>query len=177
MERTDSAEATERPTRDGGVPESGAPDVPGLDAPDVPKSDASSVPGADVPGRPWMLRDDEFLLDEDREYVVREERRSWLSFVPPVVFGALVALMVADAALIAVAVAAGVEPLALLPAEVAAFGFRGLLVAKAGIAVLLVTLPGLVRAGRSTRLVADATDALVGLSAFVATLATVVALT
>lgn len=133
------------------------------------ESDASASPGAldapDVPDEPWMLRDDEFLLDEDREYVLRDEGRSWRSWCAPVAFGVLVAAMVGDAIAISAATAAGLEPLTFLEPVVAEVGLRGLLVTKAAVAVLLVLLPGVTDGVRSTRRAAGVTVALVGLLA------------
>ena len=146
---------------------SATPDA--LDVTDAPA--AAGVP--DAPGEPWMLRDDEFLLDEDREYVRRDEGRSWRSWCSPVAFGVLVAAMVGDAIAIGAATAAGSDPLALLAPVVAEVGLRGLLVTKAAVAVLLVLLPGVTDGVRSTRRAAGVTAALVGL--LVVTCVTVVA--
>lgn len=128
------------------------------------ESDASATPDVpDAPGEPWMLRDDEFLLDEDREYVLRDEERSWRSWCAPVAFGVLVAAMVGDAIAIGAATAAGLDALTLLAPVVAEVGLRGLLVTKAAVAVLLVLLPGVTDGVRSTRRAAGVTVALVGL--------------
>lgn len=123
------------------------------DSPDVP----------DVPGEPWLLRDDEFLLDEDREYVLRDEGRSWRSWCAPVAFGVLVAALVGDAIAVGAATAAGLDPLTFLAPVVAEVGLRGLLLTKAAVAVLLVLLPGVTDGVRSTRRAAGVTVALVGL--------------
>lgn len=135
-------------------------------------SDVLDVP--DVPGEPWMLRDDEFLLDEDREYVVRDEGEPWLSWCSPVAFGVLVTAMVGDAMAIGAATAAGLDPLTLLAPVVAEVGLRGLVLTKAAVAVLLVALPGVTDGARSTRRAAGVTAALVGLLV-IANLAAVVA--
>lgn len=131
---------------------------PSVSDADAPLSDA------DAPDAKWMLRDDEFLLESDREYVLRDDGRSWRSWVWPVAFGVLVAVMVADAALVGAATAAGLDPLTFLAPVVAEVGLRGLAVAKATVAVLLVLLPGVTGSSRSIRRAGVVAYALVALS-------------
>lgn len=100
---------------------------------------------------PWTRRDDEFLLDEDRQYVLRDEGRSWRSWVSPVLFGAALAVLVGDAITVGVGVALGLESAHPVAAPVVAeVGLGGLLLLKAMAAIVLVLLPGVTDNARQT---------------------------
>ncbi|WP_435179617.1 DUF5658 family protein [Halorussus sp. AFM4] len=113
----------------------------------------------------WMLRDDEFLLEEDREYVLRDEGRSWWGYVSPVVFGAVLAVMVGDVITTGVGMAMGLEeanPVA--SALIAEAGLGGLVLLKAMAAVVLLLLPGVTGDARRTFRAGSAAYLLVGLA-------------
>jgi len=124
----------------------------------------SEAARADRHGEPRLLRDDQFLSEADREYVVRDDGWPWLSSLSALVVGALVGLLVADVTAIAAAAATGREPLALLPSAVTAVGLRGLLAAKVGVAALLVLTA--TPTGSGSRRAGGIADALVGLAGF-----------
>lgn len=140
----------------------------GLDYQPVSEADDRAVLAeSDDAAETWMRRDDEFLREEDREYVLREEGRSWRSWVSPVLFGAVLAVLVGDAIIVGVATALGLEsatPIAALLAVsstapvvgplvgsiVAEAGLGGLVLVKATAAILLVLLPGVTDSVRQT---------------------------
>ncbi|WP_321111401.1 DUF5658 family protein [Halorussus salinisoli] len=112
----------------------------------------------------WMLRDDEFLLEEDREYVLRDEGRSWTDYVSPLLFGAVVAVMVGDVITTGVGMAMGLDeanPVA--AAVIAEAGLGGLVLLKAMAAVVLLVLPGVTGDARRTFRAGSAVYLLVGL--------------
>jgi hypothetical protein len=112
----------------------------------------------------WMLRDDEFLLEADREYVLRDEGRSWSDYVSPVLFGAVVAVMLGDVMTTAVGVAMGLEeanPVA--AALISEAGLGGLVLLKSMAAVFLLALPGLTGDARQTFRAGSAVYLFVGL--------------
>jgi len=119
---------------------------------------------ADRPGDPWLLRDDQFLSEADREYVLRDDGWPWLSSLSALAVGVLVGLMVADVAAIAAAAATGRDALAFLPPAIAAVGLRGLLAAKVGVAALLALAA--TPAGSGRRRAGGLADALAGLAGF-----------
>ena len=111
-----------------------------------------------------MRRDDEFLLDEDREYVLRDDGRSLLSYVSPVLFGAVLAVMVGDVITTGVGLAMGLEeanPVA--AAIIREAGLGGLVVLKAAAATVLLVLPGVTGSARQTFRAGSAMYLLVGL--------------
>lgn len=125
-------------------------------------SDGSTEPPD--PAERWMYRDDEFLLDEDREYVLRDEGRSLLGYVSPVLFGAVLAVMVGDVVTTGVGLAMGLEeanPVASLVIREAGLG--GLVVLKAMAAVVLLLLPGVTSDARGTFRAGSAVYLVVGL--------------
>ena len=110
-----------------------------------------------------MLRDDEFRLEEDREYVLRDDGRSWRSYVSPLLFGAVLAVMVGDVITTGVGLAVGLEesnPVA--SAVVRDAGLGGLVVLKAMAAVVLLVLPGVTGSARRTFCAGSAAYLLVG---------------
>ncbi|MFC4449550.1 DUF5658 family protein [Halorussus aquaticus] len=112
----------------------------------------------------WMLRDDEFLLEADREYVLRDEGRSWWGYVSPLLFGVVLAVMVGDVITTGVGMAMGldeVNPVA--AAVIAEAGLGGLVLLKAMTAVVLLLLPGLTDDARRTFRAGSAVFLLVGL--------------
>lgn len=154
------------PERDGfGIPTGTSGNASGTDASrrDAPEAAAlgtdSASATADSPdaltdqpdaAEEWMLRDDEFLLEADREYVLRDRRSLW-DYVSPVLFGAVVAVMVGDVITTGVGLAMGLEeanPVA--GAVIREAGLGGLLVLKAMAAVVLLTLPALTDSARRT---------------------------
>lgn len=123
-----------------------------------------------------MLRDDEFLLEEDREYVLRDEGRSWRSYVSPLLFGAVLAVMLGDVITTGVGLAMGLEeanPVAAVVLEEAGLG--GLVVLKAMAAVVLLVLPGVTGSARQTFRAGSAAYLLVGLLVVAANLWAVLA--
>lgn len=133
--------------------------------------DASQVTDATVRGSPeeWMRRDDEFLLDADREYVLREESRSWRAWLLPVLFGVGLALLIGDAITIGVGVALGLETTHPVAAPVVAeLGLGGLVLLKATAAIFLVLLSGITDSTRQTARAGLAGVVAVGLLAVVA---------
>lgn len=111
-----------------------------------------------------MRRDDEFLLEEDREYVVRDDGRSWWAYVSPVLFGAVLAVMVGDVLTTGVGMAMGlseVNPVA--AAVIREAGIGGLVVLKASAAAVLVLLPGVTGDARQTFRAGSAVYLFVGL--------------
>jgi len=122
----------------------------------------SETAPTDRPADPWPLRDDQFVSEADREYVVRDDGWPWLSSLSALAVGVLVGLMVADVAAIAAAAATGRDALALLPPAVAAVGLRGLLAAKVGVAALLVLAATPTGSGR--RRSGGLADALAGIA-------------
>ena len=111
----------------------------------------------------WMRRDDEFLREEDREYVLRDEGPSWRSWVSPALFGAVLAILVGDAIVVGVGTVLGLESAApvaalvsapitgpLVASIVAETGLGGLVLLKATAAVVLVLLPGVTDSARQT---------------------------
>ncbi|WP_246045741.1 hypothetical protein [Halorussus ruber] len=113
----------------------------------------------------WMLRDDEFLLEEDREYVLRDEGRSWTDYVSPVLFGAVVAVMLGDVVTTGVGMAMGLDeanPIAAVVIREAGLG--GLVLVKAMAAVFLVGLSGLTGNSRQTFRAGGAVYLFVGLA-------------
>lgn len=117
-------------------------------------ADATTVApdSTSVPGDPeeWMRRDDDFLLDADREYV-RRDGGSWRAWVSPVLFGVGLAVLVGDAFTVGVATAMGLETThPLLAPVVAELGLGGLVLLKATAAILLVLLPGVTDSARQT---------------------------
>ncbi|UPV73219.1 DUF5658 family protein [Halorussus limi] len=112
----------------------------------------------------WMLRDDEFLLDEDREYVLRDEGRSWWSYVSPAVFGAVLTVMVGDVITTGIGLAMGLDeanPVA--AAVIAEAGLGGLVLLKTMAAMVLLLLPGVTSDARQTFRAGSAVYLLVGL--------------
>ncbi len=113
----------------------------------------------------WMLRDDEFLLDEDREYVLRDEGRSWWGYVSPLLFGAVLAVMVGDVITTGVGLAMGLDeanPVA--AAVIAEAGLGGLVLLKTAAAMVLLLLPGITSDARQTFRAGSAVYLLVGLA-------------
>lgn len=115
----------------------------------------------------WMRRDDEFLREEDREYVLRDEGRSWRSWVSPVLFGAVLAVLVGDAIAVGVGTVLGLESANSIAALIAVSsaapvvgplvasivtetGLGGLVLLKAMATVVLVLLPGVTDSARQT---------------------------
>jgi hypothetical protein len=134
-----------------GVPSEGA--YPGgLASGDGAATDLPDDLGDGVdPAERWMLRDDEFLLEEDREYVLRDEGRSWWGYVSPLLFGAVLAVMLGDVITTGVGMAMGLEeanPVA--AAVIAEAGLGGLVLLKAMAAVVLLLLPGVTNNARQT---------------------------
>ncbi|WP_134672076.1 hypothetical protein [Halorussus marinus] len=137
-------------------------------------TDPADAPGPDAlgdretaSGEPWVLRDEEFLSEADREYVVRDDGWPWLSSLSALAVGALVGLLVADVTAILAATASGRDALAFLPPAIAAVGLRGLLAAKVGVAAVLVVATTGTCSGRHRRAGA-LPDALVGVAGFIA---------
>ncbi|WP_243700365.1 DUF5658 family protein [Halorussus pelagicus] len=113
----------------------------------------------------WMLRDDEFLLEEDREYVLRDEGRSWLGYVSPAVFGAVLAVMVGDVITTAVGLAMGLEEVnPVAAALIAEAGLGGLVLLKTLAAIVLLLLPGITSDARQTFRAGSAVYLFVGLA-------------
>ena len=111
-----------------------------------------------------MRRDDEFLMAEDREYVLRESDRSWRSYVSPVLFGVVLAVLVGDAIAIGVGLAMGLEGVVpVASAVVREAGLGGLVVLKAMAAVVLLVLPDVTGSARQTFRAGGAASLLVGL--------------
>lgn len=113
----------------------------------------------------WMLRDDRFLLDEDREYVLRDEGRSWWGYVSPLLFGAVLAVMVGDVITTGVGLAMGLDeanPVA--AAVIAEAGLGGLVLLKTAAAMVLLLLPGITSDARRTFRAGSAVYLLVGLA-------------
>ncbi|UPV99247.1 DUF5658 family protein [Halorussus gelatinilyticus] len=116
----------------------------------------------------WMLRDDQFLLEEDREYVLRDEGRSWWGYVSPVIFGAVLAVMVGDVITTGVGMAMGLEeanPVA--AAVIAEAGLGGLVLLKTMAAMVLLLLPGITSDARQTFRAGSAVYLLVGVAVVV----------
>lgn len=124
----------------------------------------------------WMRRDDEFLREEDREYVLRDEGRSWRSWVSPVLFGAVLAVLVGDAIIVGVGTVLGLESAAPVAALISApitgpfvasivaeTGLGGLVLLKATAAVVLVLLPGVTDSARQTARAGTAAVVAIGL--------------
>jgi hypothetical protein len=127
--------------------------------------------GGTVPGDPeaWMHRDDEFLLDADREYVLREKNGSWRAWVVPVLFGVGLAVLVGDAISIGIGVALGLETTHPFAAPlVADLGLRGLVLVKTTVAVVLVLLPDVTDSAQQAARAGLAAVVTVGLLAIVA---------
>ena len=122
--------------REGSGTDGTRPTEPGRKA----EAGATGDAAADPADR-WMRRDDEFLLEADREYVVRDEA-SWRDWLWPTVFGVLMAVLVGDAITTGVGMAFGVARNPVVGPIVAAVGIRGVVVLKATAAVLLVLSPG-----------------------------------
>ncbi|MFC4549338.1 MULTISPECIES: DUF5658 family protein [Halorussus] len=121
----------------------------------------------------WMLRDDEFLLEEDREYVLREEG-SWREYVSPALFGVVVAVMVGDVITTGVGMAMGLEEgNPLVAAVMGEVGLAGLVLLKAMAAILLVALPGVTDDARQTFRAGCAAFVAVGLVVVVTNLAAI----
>jgi hypothetical protein len=117
----------------------------------------------------WMRRDDEFLLDADREYVLREEGKSWRAWVFPILFGVGLAVLVGDVITVGIGSALGLETTHPFAASVVAeLGIRGLVLMKATAAVLLVLLPGITDTTRQAARAGLAAVVAVGLLAVVA---------
>ena len=137
-------------------------DAPGRE---LPQSDAlADVVESEEAEEKWMLRDDEFLLEADREYVLRDEGRSWTDYVSPVLFGAVVAVMLGDVITTGVGMAMGLDeanPVA--AAVIREAGLGGLVLLKSMAAVLLLVLPGLTGDARQTFRAGSAVYFLVGL--------------
>lgn len=102
-----------------------------------------------------MLRDDRFLDEEDREYVVRDSRQ-WLDYVSPLFFGLLVVVLVGDAVTIGMSVALGQQVNPVVAAVVAEVGLAGLVLVKGVAAAMLVLVPGVTENARQTMRVAGA---------------------
>lgn len=112
----------------------------------------------------WMLREDEFLLEEDREYVLRDEGRSWVGYVSPVLFGAVVAVLVGDVITTGVGLAMGLEEVnPVAAAVIAEAGLGGLVLLKAMTAIVLLVLPSVTDDARRTFRAGSAAYLLVGL--------------
>ena len=112
----------------------------------------------------WMCRDDEFLREEDREYVLRDEGRSWRSWVSPVLFGAVLAMLVGDAIIVGVGTVLGLELDHFITASIVAeIGLGGLVLLKATAAVVLVLLPGVTDSARQTARAGTAAAVAIGL--------------
>jgi hypothetical protein len=130
-------------------------------------SDATTVPGDP---EEWMRWDDEFLFDADREYVLREESRSWRGWVAPSLFGLGLAVLIGDAITVGLGTAMGLEtthPVA--TPVVAELGLGGLVLLKAAAAIFLVLLPGVTDSARQTARAGLAGVAAVGLVVAVST--------
>jgi len=111
-----------------------------------------------------MRRDDEFLLEEDREYVVRDDGRSWWGYVSPALFGAVLAVMVGDVLTTGVGMAMGLSELnPVASVVIREAGIGGLVVLKASAAAVLVLLPGVTRDARQTFRAGSAVYLFVGL--------------
>ncbi len=111
-----------------------------------------------------MRRDDEFLLEEDREYVVRDDGRSWWGYVSPALFGAVLAVMVGDVVTTGVGMAMGLSELnPVASAVIREAGIGGLVVLKATAAAVLVLLPGVTGDARQTFRAGSALYLFVGL--------------
>ncbi|WP_232820453.1 DUF5658 family protein [Halorussus litoreus] len=124
--------------------------------------ESSEVVDSSDPAARWMLRDDEFLLEEDREYVVRD-RRSWTDYVSPLLFGAVIAVMVGDVITTGVGLAMGLEEANPVAAAVMReAGLGGLVVLKAMAAVVLLVLPGVTGNARQTFRAGSAAYLLIG---------------
>ncbi|WP_244605281.1 DUF5658 family protein [Halorussus halobius] len=116
------------------------------------------------PAERWMRRDDEFLLEEDREYVVRDDGRSWWGYVSPALFGAVLAVMVGDVVTTGVGMAMGLSELnPVASAVIREAGIGGLVVLKATAAAVLVLLPGVTGDARQTFRAGSALYLFVGL--------------
>lgn len=123
----------------------------------------------------WMLRDDEFLLEEDREYVLRNER-SWREYVSPALFGLVLAVMVGDVITTGVGMAMGLEEgNPLVAAVVAEVGIGGLVLVKAVSAIVLLLLPGVTKDSRQAFRAGSAAYLFVGLVVVVANVLAIVA--
>jgi hypothetical protein len=119
----------------------------------------------------WMRRDDEFLHEADREYVLRREGRSWTDYVSPVLFGAVVAVMLGDVITTGVGMAMGLDeanPIAAVVIREA--GLAGLVLLKSMAAVVLLVLPGLTGDARQTFRAGSAAYLFVGLLVVLANL-------
>ena len=122
----------------------------------------------------WMLRDDEFLLEEDREYVLRDEG-SWREYVSPALFGLVLAVMVGDVITTGVGMAMGLEEgNPLVAAVVAEVGLGGLVLVKAMSACVLVLLPGVTKNSRQAFRAGSAAYLFVGLLVVVANVLAIV---
>ena len=136
---------------------------------DASRAAASRSSDAAVPAD-WMRRDDEFLLDADREYVLREDDRSWRAWLSPVLFGAGLAALVGDAMAVGAARAMGLAtPHPLAAPVVAELGLGGLVLLKATAAVFLLLLPGVTDSLRQTARAGFAGVVAVGLTVAVST--------
>jgi hypothetical protein len=130
---------------------------------DHPEALAESEQSAET----WMHRDDEFLREEDREYVLRDEGRSWRAWVSPVLFGVILAVLVGDAIVVGVGTALGLpsaDPIVALVAVSSAVpvvgpvvasilaetGLAGLVLLKTMAAIVLVLFPGVTDNARQT---------------------------
>lgn len=123
----------------------------------------------------WMLRDDEFLLEEDREYVLRDGR-SWREYVSPALFGLVLAVMVGDVITTGVGMAMGLEEgNPLVAAVVAEVGIGGLVLVKAMSAIVLLLLPGVTKNSRQAFRAGSAAYLFVGLVVVVANVLAIVA--
>lgn len=119
--------------------------MPGATAsPSVSEKDAlADLDGTTDAAEEWMLRDDEFLLDSDREYVLGDEGRSWREYVSPVLFGIVIAVMLGDVITTGVGLAMGLEEAnPVVSVVVAEVGLAGLVLLKVMAAVVLLILPG-----------------------------------
>ncbi|WP_276281227.1 DUF5658 family protein [Halorussus caseinilyticus] len=139
----------------------------GTDPPASPQTDGDGVgdlADSKEARERWMHRDDEFLLEEDREYVLRDEGRSWWGYVSSVLFGAVVALMVGDVVTTGFGMAMGLEEVnPVASAVLAEAGLAGLVLLKAMAAVVLVVLPGVTGNARRTFRAGGAVYLLAGL--------------
>jgi hypothetical protein len=119
-----------------------------LEATDSPERIESGIRGEP---EAWMHRDDEFLFDADRDYVLRDDARSVRAWVSPVLFGLGVAVLVGDAVTIGLGTALGLETTHPIAAPVVVeLGVRGLVLLKATAAILLVLLPGVTESAPHT---------------------------
>jgi hypothetical protein len=132
---------------------------------ELPQNDAlADVVESEEAQEKWMLRDDEFLLEADREYVIREEGRSWANYISPILFGAVVAVMLGDVITTGVGMAMGLEeanPVAAVVINEAGLG--GLVLLKSMAAIFLLALPGLTSDARQTFRAGSAVYLFVGL--------------